>query len=308
MMHFTAASQPDMIPGAIDFPLSLLGSGQLPVRPEVEKANTSLGASGFDRDRATAECLSMVRFMARQLHARLPQHVALEDLISAGTLGLIDAAAKFDGNKEIQFKSYAQFRIRGEMLDSLRATDWSPRVLRRQGRLIEQAVRDLSSRGVQAPTDNEIAHELGMSLGTYQQLLADLKGLEVGSLQIERNEDSGEQEINYIPGSPTEDPLFRCLQGEMRGRLAAAIDTLPEKERLVLSLYYHEELTMREISQVLGVVESRVSQMHSSAVLRLRGVLGAGRKEKVNTRSSRKMVSAREVSSKRRGVATGLSK
>jgi RNA polymerase sigma factor for flagellar operon FliA len=112
-----------------------------------------------------------------------------------------------------------------------------------------------------------------LSLAEYQQLLGDLKGLEIGSLHIERSEDSGDEELAYIPGSPEDDPLFRCLKGEMKQRLTDAIEELPEKERMVLTLYYYEELTMREIGLTLGVVESRVSQIHSSAVLRLRSAL-----------------------------------
>ncbi len=114
---------------------------------------------------------------------------------------------------------------------------------------------------------------MGLSLGDYQQLLGELKGLEIGSLHMERTEDSGDEELAYIPGSPDEDPLFRCLQGEMKQRLVDAIEDLPEKERIVLTLYYYEELTMKEIGLTLGVVESRVSQIHSSAVVRLRAAL-----------------------------------
>jgi RNA polymerase sigma factor for flagellar operon FliA len=116
---------------------------------------------------------------------------------------------------------------------------------------------------------------MGLELGEYQQLLGDLKGLEIGSLHVERSEDSGDEELVYIPGSPEDDPLFRCLKSEMRDRLAEAIDELPEKERLVLTLYHYESLTMKEIGQMLGVVESRISQIHSSAVVRLRASLAA---------------------------------
>jgi len=114
-----------------------------------------------------------------------------------------------------------------------------------------------------------------LTLNEFQQLLGDLKGLEIGSLHMERTEDSGDQELAYIPGSPDEDPLFRCLKGELKQRLTDAIDELPERERLVLTLYYYEELTMKEIGLTLGVVESRVSQIHSAAVLRLRVALAA---------------------------------
>ena len=226
-----------------------------------------------DRDVLLMEHLPTVRYIARRIHERLPQHVDLDDLISAGVVGLIDAFSKFDHTKKVQFKSYAQFRIRGAILDSLRTLDWSPRELRRKGRAVEEAIREVTQRIGRAPSEQEVAGELNLTLAEYQQLLGDLKGLEIGSLHMERSEDSGDEELAYISGSPEEDPLFRCLKGEMKQRLADAIDELPEKERMVLTLYYYEELTMKEIGLTLGVVESRVSQIHSSAVLRLRTAL-----------------------------------
>lgn len=226
-----------------------------------------------ERDLLLMEHLPTVRYIARRIHERLPQHVDLDDLVSAGVVGLIDAFSKFDHSKKVQFKSYAQFRIRGAILDSLRTLDWSPRELRRKGRAVEEAIRAVTQRLRRAPSEQEIASEMKLTLSEYQQLLGDLKGLEIGSLHMERSEDSGDEELAYIPGSPEEDPLFRCLKGEMKQRLADAIDELPEKERMVLTLYYYEELTMKEIGLTLGVVESRVSQIHSSAVLRLRSSL-----------------------------------
>jgi RNA polymerase sigma factor for flagellar operon FliA len=173
----------------------------------------------------------------------------------------------------VQFRSYAQFRIRGAILDSLRTLDWSPRELRRKGRAVEEAIRVLTARDGRAPGESEIAAEMGLALEDYQQLLGDLKGLEIGTLHMERNEDSGEEELAYVPGRPEEDPLFRCLRGELEDRLAEAIANLPDRERLVMTLYYYEEMTMREIGLALGVVESRVSQVHASAVAHLRGAL-----------------------------------
>ncbi len=231
------------------------------------------GGGTTERDLLLMEHLPTVRYLARRIHERLPQHVDLDDLVSAGVVGLIDAFSKFDHTKKVQFKSYAQFRIRGAILDSLRTLDWSPRELRRKGRAVEEAIRSVTQRVGRAPSEQEIASEMELTLGEYQLLLGDLKGLEIGSLHIERSEDSGDDELAYIPGSPEDDPLFRCLKGEMKQRLADAIDDLPEKERMVLTLYYYEELTMKEIGLTLGVVESRVSQIHSSAVLRLRSAL-----------------------------------
>jgi RNA polymerase sigma factor FliA len=226
-----------------------------------------------EEERVMVEHLPIVRYIARRIHERLPQHVEIEELVSAGVLGLMDAFQKFDPEKKVQFRSYAQFRIRGAILDSLRTLDWSPRDLRRKGRAVEHAIRTLTSRMGRSPSEQEIAGELQMELGDYQQLLGELKGLEIGTLHLERSEDSGEEELAYVPNRPEEDPLFRCLQGEMRQRLAEAIGDLPERERLVMTLYYYEEMTMKEIGLTLGVVESRVSQIHASAVLHLRSML-----------------------------------
>ena len=253
---------------------------------ECDRSRRGVQATGFyavasqrgdaldgEQERLLLEHLPMVRFLARRIHERLPQHVDMEDLVSAGVVGLMDAFAKFDPAKRVQFRSYAQFRIRGAILDSLRTLDWSPRDLRRKGRAIEEAMRALTARLHRPPVESEVALELGISLEEYQLLLGDLKGLEIGTLHAERNEDSGEEELAYVPGKPEDDPLFHCLRGELEGRLSEAIGNLPERERMVMTLYYFEEMTMREIGLVLGVVESRVSQIHASAVLHLRTAL-----------------------------------
>lgn len=245
--------------------------GHLPLL--CQPGSDTAGGSMSHRDQVLLAHLPTVRYLARRIHERLPQHVELDDLISAGMVGLIDAFSKFDHTKQVQFKSYAQFRIRGAILDSLRTLDWSPRELRRKGRAVEEAIRSTTHKLGRVPAEHEIAREMDLGLVEYQQLLGELKGLEIGSLHLERIEDSGDEELAYIPGTPDEDPLFRCLQGEMKQRLIDAIEELPEKERMVLTLYYYEELTMKEIGLTLGVVESRVSQIHSSAVVRLRVAL-----------------------------------
>ena len=238
-----------------------------PKRPVVNRLE------GPERDRLLLEHLPSVRYIAHRIHERLPQHVELDDLISSGIVGLIDAFNKFDHTKQVQFKSYAQFRIRGAILDSLRVLDWSPRELRRKGRAVQEAIQTMTCNLRRTPTETEIARELNLGIHEYQLLLGQLKGLEIGSLNVEHNDDSGEDQLAYIAGSPEDDPLFRCLQGEMRQLLVDAIEELPEKERMVLTLYYYEELTMKEIGLTLGVVESRVSQIHSAAVVRLRSSL-----------------------------------
>lgn len=240
--------------------------GYPPVAPAIPVLNG-------EQEKLLLEHLPVVRFLARRIHERLPQHVDVEDLVSAGVVGLMDAFVKFDPDKRVQFRSYAQFRIRGAILDSLRTLDWSPRELRRKGRAVEEAIRTLTARLGKPPSEGEIAGEMGLGLKEYQQLLGDLKGLEIGTLHVERNEESGEEELAYVPGRPEEDPLFRCLRGELQERLADAIANLPERERIVMTLYYYEEMTMREIGLALGVVESRVSQVHSSAIVHLRATL-----------------------------------
>ncbi|MGH9589053.1 MAG: FliA/WhiG family RNA polymerase sigma factor, partial [Terracidiphilus sp.] len=209
-------------------------------------------ALSSEQERVLLEHLPIVRFLARRIHERLPHHVDIEDLVSAGVVGLMDAFQKFDPAKQVQFRSYAQFRIRGAILDSLRVLDWSPRDLRRKGRAIEETVRTLTARLGRAPTDTEIAAEMAMGLDVYQQLITSLKGLEIGTLHAEHNKDSGDEELAYVPGRPEEDPLFLLLRSEMEDRLAESIANLPERERLVMTLYYYEEMTMREIGLALG--------------------------------------------------------
>jgi RNA polymerase sigma factor for flagellar operon FliA len=269
----------------MEMPIAAMGSFPLPAPATalVRRVNTvPVPSRAAEQERLMIEHLPTVRYVARQIHERLPQHVEFDELISAGTLGLIDASRKFDPEKNVQFRSYAQFRIRGAILDSLRTLDWSPRELRRKGRAVEEATRSLTSRCGRAPGEAEVAREMGIPLGDYQQLLGELKGLEISTLNSERSEDSGEEELAFVPGKATDDPLYQCLEGEARTRLSAAIDKLAERERLVMTLYYYEERTMKEIGLVLGVVESRVSQIHAAAVEHLRILLadlaGAGSK------------------------------
>ncbi len=242
-----------------------------------------------EQERLLLEHLPSVRYLARTIHERLPQHVEIDELIGAGTLGLVDAARKFNPAKNVQFRSYAQFRIRGAILDSLRSLDWSPRELRRKGRAMEEATRKLELQLGRPPQQAEIAAEMGLSLLHLQQLAGQLKGLEVATLHAERGEDSGEEELAFLPAKESENPLFQCLEAEARQRLIAAIERLPERERTVMTLYYFEEMTMKEIGALLGVVESRVSQMHHLALGRLRTVLadlrGGGRSAQVRRAS-----------------------
>jgi RNA polymerase sigma factor for flagellar operon FliA len=227
-----------------------------------------------ERDRILLEQLPQVRYLARRIHERLPRHVPLDDLVHAGVIGLIDALNKFDHSKRVQFGSYAKFRIRGAILDSLREMDWGPRELRRKARRVEEAQRKLSLDLSRAPTEVEVAAELNLDLREFQHLLGELDGLEIGSLHLESPWDGKEEDLcDYLPNAPEDTPFFRCMRSEMKELLARAVADLPEKEQQVLALYYFEELTMKEVGAALGIGESRVSQIHSLAVVRLRARL-----------------------------------
>lgn len=230
--------------------------------------------SAEEREKILLEQLPQVRFIARRIHERLPRHVPLEDLVHAGVLGLMDALNKYDRTKHVQFSSYAKFRIRGAILDSLRELDWSPRELRRKARRVDEVYSQLGSELGRTPSEPELATALGMDLHQFQILLGELDGLEVGSLRIESPRDGKEEDLcEYLPNAPEDTPFFLCLRSEMKQLLTRVIGELPEKERQVLALYYYEELTMKEVGSAMGIGESRVSQIHTIAVIRMRARL-----------------------------------
>lgn len=226
-----------------------------------------------ERERLLIENLPEVRYIARRIHDRLPSHVLFDDLVQAGILGLIDAVDKFDSSKNVQLKSYARFRIRGAILDSLRQSDWSPRQLRRQARQIEQINRELASGLGRSPSEPEIASRLGVELVEFQRLLGELRGLEVGSLQGQSDDGLIEKNAAVAATRTEENPFHLTLRTEMRTILAQAIEGLDEQERQVLGLYYLQELTMKEVGVILAIGESRVSQIHTAALIRLRSRL-----------------------------------
>ncbi len=229
-----------------------------------------------ERERVLLEQLPQVRYIARRIHERLPRHVPFEDLVHAGVVGLIDALNKFDLSKQVQFSCYAKFRIRGAIIDSLRELDWSPRELRRKGRLVDSIYSDLSGKLGRAPNENEIAHEMGIGLHELQSLLAELDGLELGSLRLESPRDGKDEDLtDRVASKPEETPFFQCLSSEMKYLLQQAISELPEKQQRVLALYYYDDLTMKAVAAALGVGESRVSQIHSLAIARLRARLNS---------------------------------
>jgi RNA polymerase sigma factor for flagellar operon FliA len=226
-----------------------------------------------ERERILLEQLPQVRYIARRIHERLPQHVPYDDLVHSGVVGLIDALNKYDACKHVQFASYAKHRIRGAILDSLRELDWSPRELRRKARLLEQVHAKLDTQLGRAASEQEIADELGVELADLQQLLSELDGLEITSFSSDDGDEGQEDGSEQVPASDSFSPFTRCLDTEMRTLLVRALADLPEREKQVMTLYYYEELTMKEVGAVLGVGESRVSQIHSLAVTRLRSRL-----------------------------------
>lgn len=242
---------------------------------EARKQAYTSWQSEEERQHLLTEQLPQVRYIARRIHERLPRHVPLEDLVHAGVVGLIDALQKFDRGKHVQFASYAKFRIRGAILDSLRELDWSPRDLRRQSRRVEEAHRKLRAALGRNPNEPELAGELGIALPELQKLLGEINALEIGSLRFISPDDGKEEDLcEYLPSDGDDNPLLQCLRSEMKDLLTRAISELPEKERQVLALYYFEELTMKEVGMTLGVGESRVSQIHSMAVMRLKARMG----------------------------------
>ena len=228
--------------------------------------------NAVDREELLTQHLPTVKYVAQRIHERLAKHVPLEDLVNAGVIGLIDAVDKYDPRKNTQLNTYAQFRIRGAILDSLRELDWSPRELRKKARQLDTAHRNLEARLGRAATQTEVAKEMGLSMEEFHELVGDLRGLEIGNLSVViSSEDDQEADlISFVPAPVEDDPFFLCLRSEMRDELASAISELQEKEQQVLALYYFEELTMKEIGAVLRVNESRVSQLHTKAMLRLK--------------------------------------
>ena len=234
-----------------------------------QKPNTLVDS--LERERLLTDHLPDVRYIAQRIHERLPGHVPLEDLVHAGIIGLIEAVDRFDPSKHTQLAAYAKFRIRGAILDSLRTADWSPRSLRKRARAIEEANRSLSGELGRSPSEAELAERLSIGLPEFQKLLSELNGLNLGSLDSSFDGDSPEEQgYAYRPNGPDEDPFFVCLRGELKSMLTEAISILEERERQVVSLYYFEELTMKEVGEALEIGESRVSQIHSLAIVRLR--------------------------------------
>ncbi len=226
-----------------------------------------------ERERRILEHLPQVRLIARRIHERLPESVSIDDLISTGIVGLISAIDRFDPIHQVKLKTYAEYKIRGAILDSLRGLDWAPRQQRKRAKQIEAAIAVAEQRLKRAPTEDEIAAQLGLSMAEYHEWLVDIRGVNLGSLEASSGEDDGRDLLKYISDKEENWPSRLVERAELERLLVEAIDRMPAIEKTVLSLYYQEELTLREIAKIVGLHESRISQLKSQALLRLRTYL-----------------------------------
>lgn len=221
-----------------------------------------------ERDKAIMAHTDLVKYIAFRLMSRLPDHIAVEDLISAGVLGLIDAIEKYDSSQGIPFEYYAKIRIKGAMLDEIRSMDWVPRSLRQKGSVLEKACATLEQRLGRDPTEEEIAFEMNLDLDEFHKVLDEIKG--ISFLPENIHDIVRENRKPHLLASGCEDLFDAAYREEIRNHLAEAITSLAEKEQIVLSLYYYEEMTMKEIGAALGYTESRISQIHTKAMLKLK--------------------------------------
>jgi RNA polymerase sigma factor for flagellar operon FliA len=239
------------------------------------------------RDRLILTYAPLVKFVAGRLGATLPSHVDEQDLVSYGLLGLIGAIERFDPDREIKFETYAIARIKGAIIDELRSLDWVPRSVRTRAREIERAIASLERTLMRAPTDEEIASKLELTMPELEENLAEISRTSMAALDELWTPSGGGDQVSLIDTIEDQsgpDPEFSLEQTELKEALGEAIARLPEREKLVVTLYYYEELTLREIGEVLGVTESRVSQLHTKAVLRLKARLsGAALREPAET-------------------------
>jgi RNA polymerase sigma factor for flagellar operon FliA len=225
------------------------------------------------REKLILEHLPQVKLIARRIHERLPVSVSLDDLISAGVVGLIAAIDRYDASHDVKLKTYAEYKIRGAILDSLRGLDWAPRQQRKRAKLIEAAIAALEQTHHRMPTEEEIAERLHLSIAEYQEWLSEVRGLTLGSLENAGTEEDGCDLLRYLADSDEDWPSQIVERAELERLLAEAIDRMPHLERTVLSLYYYEEMTLREIAKIVDLHESRISQLKSQAILRLRSYM-----------------------------------
>jgi RNA polymerase sigma factor for flagellar operon FliA len=229
--------------------------------------------SGEEREQLILEHLPQVKLIASRIHEKLPQSVSLEDLISAGIIGLITAIDNFDPKMNVKLKTYAEYKIRGAILDSLRELDWAPRNKRRKAKLIEAAILMAERKHHRVPTEEEIAAELGLSLEEYHEWLVEVRAVNLARLEHAGSDNETVDALRFISDNEDQWPSSLFERAELEKLIATALERMPKTERTILTLYYYEELTLRQIAEVLKLHETRVSQLKSQAILRLRTFL-----------------------------------
>jgi|SRR5579883_3059147 len=239
---------------------------------KAKTAQSKEAAKNARRDRIVLEHLPLVKAIAVRVHENLPVHVDLDDLVHAGVLGLFDAASKFNPDKQVAFSSYAKHRIKGAILDSLRQLDWASRDLRRRHKQVEAATRELSATLQRTPTESEIAEKLGVDVERWRQMMLDLRSVGLISASS-RTAEHDDLPAPDFPSKPETQPDNMCSREQMRSALNVAMKTLPERYQKVVFLYYSNEMTMKEIGTILGINESRVSQIHKSALEKMQVAL-----------------------------------
>jgi RNA polymerase sigma factor for flagellar operon FliA len=230
-------------------------------------------AGSIDKKHYLEKHAPLVKRIAHHMMSRLPASVQVGDLIQAGLIGLMDAVSRYEEAQGVQFEAYASQRIRGAMIDELRVNDWFPRSVRKNQRTLDQALGRLEQKLGRAPNETEVAAELGVSLEQYREMLADAHGFQLVFFEDSNRDDDDSDYMERHGPVERDDPFKKLTDARFKKALVAAIEGLPEREKLLMGLYYDKELNFKEIAAVLGVTESRVCQLHSQAVSRLRGKL-----------------------------------
>jgi RNA polymerase sigma factor for flagellar operon FliA len=228
-----------------------------------------------EKDKLIVEYSPLIKFIAQKIAVRLPSNIELDDLISSGVIGLMDAIDKYDPTRDNKFKTYAEFRIRGAILDELRAQDWVPRSIRDKSKLLDKTMVALEAELGRVANDEEIAKALNMTIDEYHDLLNQVRPVSLLSIDESQTFSNVDKKsiLNLLEGTKLNNPYTQLNIKSIKSIVTQAIEELPERQRLVLSLYYYEDLNLKEIGKVLRVTESRVSQLHAQAVSRLRNKL-----------------------------------
>jgi RNA polymerase sigma factor for flagellar operon FliA len=249
---------------------------------EILWQNYLTAKSPANREAIILRYAPLVKYVAGRVAIGLPSNVEFDDLVSFGVFGLMDAIEKFDPLRGIKFETYAIARIRGAILDGLRSNDWVPRSVRQKSRELERICAELENRLGRSATDQEISEAMGISVHEFYQLLSEVSCTTLSSLDelwlVHSNDDDTVRVLDLVRNNDSEDPLHQVEMEEIKTTLANAIDCLPERERMVIALYYYEGLTLKEIGEIMEISESRVSQIHTKAIFRLRGRLNRWRK------------------------------